>query len=160
MSPKFTQTEKEAIKMLVMEIGINATSKRMGIPDSTINSWIKREGWFTDTPKAFRARSIPIRTPSQALVAELTELSGDSRMHFARGLNKTARHVATMTGNEILERASEVKQSVQAVALTHAWQADRPVNKISLSVTGANVKLEQSAIEAEWSDSEDFVSLE
>lgn len=149
--------------MLVMEIGVSSASKRLGIPASTIDSWISRDKWYEGVPDAFRARSLPVSTPSQALVAELTELSGDSRMHFARGLNKTARHVAAMSGSEILEKASEVKQSVQAVAITHAWQADRPVNKISLSVTGANVKLEQGhggVIDAEWSDAEDFVSLE
>ena len=97
--------------------------------------------------------------PSDALVQEFKELDGDSRINLARGLNKGAKAIGKMNGHEVVERATEVKSVVQSIALTHAWDSTRPVNKVSLSITG-NGKAIEGAIDAEWSEIGDTNLLE
>lgn len=149
---RYTKTEKEAVRLLVIEIGATNTARRLGIKESTISTWATRYGWSKEMKPLGKRRFIV--TPAQALIDEYKDLDGDSRISLARGLNKSARAVANMTGEDIIEKADKVKSVAQSVSLVHAWQADRPVNKISLSVTGANLKIEEEevAIDAEWSD--------
>jgi len=140
--------EKEAIKMLVIEIGASNAARRLGIPLDRIKNWAHRYKWMEGLPGRTKTKV----SPSQALIDEYKELDGDSRINLARGFNKATKRIAEMSGEEIFDNAEKAKSVVQSVAQVHAWQSDRPMNKISLSITGANVKIEEEAIEAEWTD--------
>jgi hypothetical protein len=151
---EYSDEQKDALKVLVIEIGVTATSNRLKIPRTTLQSWVDRYGWLRDIPKHLlpkrRRNKMPMK-PSDALVQEFKELDGDSRINLARGLNKGAKAIGKMQGIEVVERATEVKSVVQSIALTHAWDSTRPVNKVSLSITG-NGKAIEGAIDAEWSE--------
>lgn len=151
---EYSLEQKDAIKILVIEIGVAQTSRRLNIPVSTVQSWVDRYGWLKNIPKHLlptrRRNKMPMK-PSDALVQEFKELDGDSRINLARGLNKGAKAIGKMQGIEVVERATEVKSVVQSIALTHAWDSTRPVNKVSLSITG-NGKAIEGAIDAEWSE--------
>lgn len=130
----------------------------------------KREGWL-DSPEArlavSRAREhraymttgsqqASAVSPATALQQELAALNSKSRLGMARGLAKAAAHVETLDGQEVLEDASNIKQTSQSLALVHGWAANAPAARIDLRITGAHeVSAEQpSAIEAEWSDAD------
>ena len=151
---EYSDEQKDALKVLVIEIGVTATSNRLGIPRTTLQSWCDRYGWLKDIPKHLlprRRRNKMQMKAGDALIAELKSLDGDSRMSLARGINKGARAVAKMDGKEIVEKAQDVKAVAQTVALVHAWDSARPINKVSLSITGHGKAIE-GAIDAEWSE--------
>ena len=48
---EYSDEQKDALKVLVIEIGVTATSNRLGIPRTTLQSWVDRYGWLREIPK-------------------------------------------------------------------------------------------------------------
>lgn len=157
----------EAIKTLCFAIGVRPALRQMGIEhhEDAVYQRAKREGWQLrnvprnlPVPPTVKQPVSLVRSPQEALRAELSELNAKSRLGIARGLAKGAEHISQMDGETIVEEAANVKQTVQSLALTHSWNANQPVTKVSLSITGAHevsVEATAEAIDAEWSDETD-----
>jgi citrate lyase gamma subunit len=91
--------------------------------------------------------------PAEILVQEYRDLGAGTRMCLARGLHKAAKKIEVMDGDDIIEKAEKIKSVVGSVASVHAWAADVVPTKIALTVTGANVQIEdEGAVDCEWSD--------
>lgn len=149
-----------------MAVGVREAARKLGISEEAAMKRSQREGWLS-TPEArqsvrlaHEARGI-VRSSSaqpsaaQAMAQELTSLNSKSRLAMARGLGKAAAHVEQMDGQEIVEDASNVKQTVQSLALVHGWQANQTVTKVAINLTGVAPELsgQPTTIEAEWEDS-------
>lgn len=139
----------------------------MGLSEERVKKRCTREGWLNDpVVRAATERSVALRnsmspivpatlSAAQVMSQELADLGSRSRLSVARGLRKATEHIEQMDGQEIVMDASNVKQTVQSLALVHGWQANQAVTKVSLSITGAhavNVEAKEDAVDAEWSD--------
>jgi hypothetical protein len=149
------------VRTLACAVGLKVAAARLGLPYDAVRQRSSREEWFANIP---RNQVLPptvkkpvtlVTTPAEALVQELKDLGSKSRVSLARGLAKAAHSVEVMDGNEILERAGDVKSTAQSLALVHAWSANSPVVKVALNVTGeaqVSVTSEQPTLDAEWCD--------
>lgn len=133
-----------------MEIGLCNAARQLGLSVKMVGKWSSLGKWTArahkDRPKRFKV------TPADAAIAHFNAQSGDTRQKAAIATNKAANHFAKMDAPEIVEKAEKLGSIVKTAATLHGWDAARPVNKLSLTVTGANVTIEQDAVEAEWSD--------
>jgi hypothetical protein len=86
---------KEAFKMLALEIGLNAACRKLGLPINTGKSWARRGGWeLPKRPGGRPQRSLEatsLHPVADALVATHKELKGATKS----GLMITAAKAAT-----------------------------------------------------------------
>jgi hypothetical protein len=86
---------KEAFKMLALEIGLNAACRKLGVPINTAKSWARRGGWkLPKRPGGRPQRSLEatsLHPVADALVASHKELEGATKT----GLMITAAKAAT-----------------------------------------------------------------
>jgi hypothetical protein len=96
---------KEAFKMFAMEIGLNATCRKLGVPIPTGKSWARRSGW--QLPK--RPGGRPGRTLSasslhpiaDALDATHKELADTARTSILQAVTNSAKLVAKKPGLDV-----------------------------------------------------------
>lgn len=161
--PAALDVDWEAVRTLAVAIGLKAAAERLGLPYDAVRQRSSREEWFASLP---RNQALPptvarpvtlVTSPAQALQAELAELGGKSRLSVARGLAKASEEIERMDGQEVLADASNVKQTVQSLAVVHGWAANVAITKVSLRLTGEHQvqdvqAVEDQPIEAEWRD--------
>lgn len=91
---------KEAFKMLALEIGLNAACRKLGVPINTGKSWARRGGWeLPKRPGGRPQRSLQatsLHPVADALVATHKELEGATKS----GLMITAAKAATKAAQQ------------------------------------------------------------
>src|ERR1700730_13146686 len=93
-----TKVNKEAFKMLAMEIGLNAACRKLDVPIPTGKSWARRGGWKLPKrpggrpPRTIEASSVnPV---ADALAAIHKELEEGTKTALMQTLHKAAQAVA------------------------------------------------------------------
>ncbi len=160
--PVALDVDWSSVRTLAVAVGVREAARRLGLSEEAVMKRCSREGWLAEPEmRAAAARSVQerssalsacVRSPAQELAKELLALGSKSRIGFARGLAKAASHVETLEGPEMLEKAQEVKATIQSAALVHGWSANAPVTRISLHVSGHDTGLPDAGttVEAEW----------
>jgi hypothetical protein len=125
---------KEAFKMLAIEIGLNEAARRLGIPVPTAKSWARRGKWNLPRRKGGGvSRSLPASIASSphpiadALDASHKELENATKTALMQALTKAAKAVA---GKEALDvsNTTQLRDVCLAAARIFGWQGDSPVN--------------------------------
>jgi hypothetical protein len=96
---------KEAFKMLAMEIGLNAASRKLGVPIPTGKSWARRGGWkLPKRPGGRPQRTIEassLHPIADALDATHKELADTARTSILQAVTNSAKLVAEKPGLDI-----------------------------------------------------------
>lgn len=123
-NPKPQPVNKEAFKMLAMEIGLNAASRKLGVPIPTGKSWPRRGGW--KLPK--RSKGRPYRT---------LPTSSESSLHpIADALASSHKELDSRTRTALAQATAAAAEK----AATEATRAENPqplpVSSITVGVRG------------------------
>jgi hypothetical protein len=127
-SPTVPQpVNKEAFKMLAMEIGLNAACRKLGIPIPTGKSWARRGGW--QLPK--RPGGRPQRTleasslnpVADALDATHEELAEMTKTALAQAIAKAAQSAAKKQALPI-DSISQLRDACLAAAKLFGWDGN------------------------------------
>jgi hypothetical protein len=169
-----TAISDDALKLLVAEHGVRGTARMLQMDESATHAFRKRvtrAGWMTEpavvairekTEYATAGRpALPIvakMSPTSALQAEIAALGQKTRVSLARGIAKAGETVEAMTGQEIVENASNVKSIGQTADLIHGWKDQTPNVKIRLDVLGASAESPVFDIEASVSPTDVWAS--
>ena len=121
---------KEAFRMLAVEIGLNAACRKLDVPIPTGKSWARRGGW--QLPK--RPGGRPGRTLSasslhpvaEALVETHKELEGRTKTGLAQATAKASEHAAEQDGAANLNCSGKLRDLASAAARVFAWDSDKP----------------------------------
>jgi hypothetical protein len=109
-NPKPQPVNKEAFKMLAMEIGLNAASRKLGVPIPTGKSWAQRGGWKLPKRngggKPLELVASGPHPVADALVEAHESLATSTRTALAQTLAKAAQQVSK-------EEALPVKNTAQ-----------------------------------------------
>lgn len=134
MNKTKTQTkpaaDREAVRVLAIELGAREAARRLGIKESTVLSWARRYGWKLPKRKGGgngkNAISLAIK-PGDALIAAHEELEDATKTGLMQALAKAAQQVG---GKEPLDTANPTQ--LQALCLAAArifgWKGDSRVN--------------------------------
>lgn len=167
--------------MLVREVGVNETARRMNLSPGTVKAWSAREGWLADkhdlaaalaTATGPAAATVALQLPATmrplqprgsetgATIATasdvLAEVNADnSRRSRAAALRYSARtleHAADLDPETALASASDVSSVVKVASVAGGW-GDQDKSKVRVSIfAGAG-----SAVQV-VSDKEDSVT--
>jgi hypothetical protein len=125
---------KEAFKMLAMEIGLNEACRRLRVPIPTAKSWKKRYGWKLPRRKTGRPeRALPASGSSSlhpiadALDATHAELEDATKTGLMQVLAKAVKQLA---GKEPLDisNTAQFRDACLAAARLYGWKGESQVN--------------------------------
>jgi hypothetical protein len=119
---------KEAFKMLAMEIGLNAACRKLGVPIPTGKSWARRGGW--KLPK--RSGGRPCRTLSassesslhpiaDALVSTHKELDSRTKTALAQATARAAESAAQAAEPLPVSNTAHLRDLAQSAARIFGW---------------------------------------
>jgi hypothetical protein len=106
MNKKKSQpVNKEAFRMLAVEVGLNAASRKLGVPIPTGKSWARRGGWnLPKRPGGRPQRTIEassLHPIADALDATHEELADTARTSILQAVTKAAKLVAKKPGLDV-----------------------------------------------------------
>jgi hypothetical protein len=168
--PAAQHIEWGAVRALAAVVGVREAARRMGISEEQVKKRCTREGWLR-SPEARAANQIagagrsgrtaavtvPKMSPAALISAEIAQLGSKTRLSLARGIAKAGEHVESLSGEDILERANDVKAVAQTADLVHGWKDSAPNVKIRLDVLGSGAAEQQIfEMEADVSASESW----
>ena len=138
---------KEAFRMLALEIGLNAACRKLGVPIPTGKSWARRGGW--KLPKRLGGR--PGRTLSasslhpvaDALVETHKELETKTKTGLMRTAAKAAEHAAQKPPLDV-SNTSHLRDLAASAARIFGWdKSDKPGVQLNQQFVISQEQLEQ-----------------
>ncbi len=139
-----TKVNKEAFKMLAMEIGLNAACRRLDVPIPTGKSWARRGGW--QLPKRPGGRPGRTLTASSAsslhpiadvLVSTHKELEAKTKTGLATAAQKAADHAQSLDGASTFEQSNRLRDLAASAARIFGWdkapQTNVQVNQLCIT---------------------------
>jgi hypothetical protein len=142
--PAALNVNREAVKALAVNIGVRRAARELGLSESTVMQWSKRENWFP--PPATLPPTVVERvsTVSKSPVDAMRDVGERSRFALALAGEKAAKHLQAMGGHEIVNKATKYKDIVSATSQLHGFDAKNEAGSFSLNVLSLgdlNVKL-------------------
>ena len=124
---------KEAFRMLALEIGLNAACRKLDVPIPTGKSWARRGGWELPRrpggrpPRALNASSASSLHPiADALVESHKELEAKTKSSLAAATAKAAGHAGTLEGEKLWENPGKLRDLGAAAAKLFGWDNGAP----------------------------------
>jgi hypothetical protein len=123
---------KEAFKMLAMEIGLNAACRKLGVPIPTGKSWARRGKWkLPKRPGGRPGRTLQASSASSlhpiadALDATHEELGNRSKTAVLQAATKAAEEAAKREGPLPVETVAALRDLTAALARVLGWDKGR-----------------------------------
>jgi len=137
---------KEAFRMLAVEIGLNEACRKLDVPIPTGKSWARRGGW--QLPK--RPGGRPGRTLSasslhpvaEALVETHKELETKTKTGLMQTAAKAAEHAAEKPPLDV-SNTSQLRDLAQSAARIFGWDSGKPGVQLNQQFVISQEQLEQ-----------------
>jgi fructosamine-3-kinase len=121
-------------------IGLREIARNMDIPEGTILSRAKREGWTQQIQSAKalvkREDTTPAVAPFQAVAATLSELGKATRIAAARVHHRVLTYAEILPAKELIKPSTShaVKNHVQSAGLVHGWAEQPSHTQVNVNV--------------------------
>jgi Homeodomain-like domain-containing protein len=126
------KADREAIRMLAIELGAREAARRCGIPEATVCKWASRYKWNLPSRKTGRPRkygvSILSTLPADVLLEELACHEKQTRLSLAQASSKLSEQLAV---EPKLSDARNALDITRMSALLFGWKSEDP--KVSIS---------------------------
>jgi hypothetical protein len=128
--------DREAVRVLAIELGAREAARRLDIKESTVLSWSRRYNWKLPKRKGGGSNAITPQSKSgDALIASHKELEDRTRSALATAIAKAAEAVASQEPLPVASVAA-LKDLVLAGAKHFGWEVNQTP---SMSVHGKQV---------------------
>jgi len=118
-------------------IGLREIARNMGIPEGTILSRAKREGWTREIQNAkalAKREDAALATPIEAAAMSMQQ-RGERHIERMAGVSERGvDHIETMDGPEILNSVDEIEKLDKVARRTFGLRDDNPYVGFSLNV--------------------------
>jgi hypothetical protein len=120
---------KEAFRMLALEIGLNAACRKLDVPIPTGKSWARRGEWkLPRRPGGRPARTLSassLNPIADALVETHNDLDARTKTALAQVTVKTAEEAAAQAPLHV-QNASQLRDLAASAARIFGWDTDKP----------------------------------
>ena len=123
---------KEAFRMLALEIGLNAACRRLDVPIPTGKSWARRGGWKLPKRLGGRpCRTLPASSESSlhpiadALASAHGELDSRTKTALAKATTRAAEAAATAAEPLPVSNTAHLRDIASAAARIFGWDNDK-----------------------------------
>lgn len=121
--------DKEAVRMLVLTMGVREAARQMGLNEDTVLAWSSRGKWLAhlNAPPVIKPISmqkvsaINAISPVKALENSLQVLGKETRYGLAKAAKKGAECAAELSGAEVLNNARSIKEIAGVASIVHSW---------------------------------------
>ncbi len=127
--------EREAVRLLAIEIGLRPAARKLGLNEDTVCSWAKRETWFA-SPANPQTLQAPQAKPGDVLQATLQARKQESRAKLSEYQVRAATEAAAH------REPLKITRQVNDLASIHAkvWPEEQTSgNSFSLNVLNLNM---------------------
>ncbi len=147
------EVNKEAIRILVKDVGYDETSKRTGIKAGTLRQWARRFHWHTPFVHS-QAVTTVTQSPADAHATILAEHERKTKLGLASYAATQADHLAK---NGKLKDSGHVHNVAKTAAIVHRWDA-KSENTQNVVVNVALLGVQPHEVSVETLDVESGVS--
>jgi hypothetical protein len=124
--PRATKTvNKEAFRMLALEIGLNAACRRLDVPIPTGKSWARRGGWeLPRRPGGRPQRTVEassLHPVADALAKTHKDLEAKTKSGLATAAAKAADHVQSLDGASTFGQSNKLRDLAASAARIFGW---------------------------------------
>ena len=119
---------KEAFKMLALEIGLNAACRKLGVPIPTGKSWARRGGWkLPKRPGGRPCRTLPASSESSlhpiadALISTHRELDSRTKTALAQTTARAAEAAASAPEPLPVNSTAQLRDLAASAARVFGW---------------------------------------
>jgi hypothetical protein len=123
--PAPLNVDKEAVRVLVVAVGVRETARRMNLSENTVLGWSKQGAWLKQPdpiplPPTVQSRTINTIKPADALAAVLQSRSNKTKLHLSKYTLEASKTAARSKGD--LKLAKAVKEVAGTASMVHSWQ--------------------------------------
>jgi hypothetical protein len=156
---------KEAFKMLALEIGLNAACRKLGVPIPTGKSWARRGRWqLPKRPGGRPGRALTASSASSlhpiadALVETHKELEERTKSGLARATARAAEAAATAPEPLQVTNTAHLRDLAAAASRLFGWDSDKPAGSTYNTLVVTTEQLQQIRALREQSDAQESPS--
>ena len=124
------QTQKELVRLLVIEHGQKVASDLSEVPYETVRKWTQRGNWLTS-----QSVPRPVQTAVNNVQSELAEAETETKLSLARYARRAAKDSEQLSVRE----SPYVHKVGQVAGLVHKWGDEKPNQQFTLNVLNLNV---------------------
>ena len=137
---------KEAFRMLAVEIGLNEACRKLDVPIPTGKSWARRGGWkLPKRPGGRPGRTLSassLHPVAEALVETHKELEAKTKTGLMQTAAKAAEHAAEKPPLEV-SNTSRLRDLAQSAARIFGWDREKPGVQLNQQFVISQEQLEQ-----------------
>ena len=126
------KADREAIRILAIELGAREAARRCGIPEATVCKWASRYKWNLPSRKTGRPLKHDVSNlstlPGDVLLEELARHESKTKLDLARTGSKLASELAATAEVKNARNALDI---TRMAALLHGWKSQD--EKITIS---------------------------
>jgi len=146
--PKTKPPDREAVRVLAIELGAREAARRLGLNPNTVLSWAKRYNWELPNRKGgvtkASANAITLQSkPGDVLLTVHKELEGRTKTGLAQATAKASEHAAEQDGATNLAQSGKLRDLASAAARIFGWDANRTSAVTLNQVVVSQEQLEQ-----------------
>ena len=113
--------DREAVRVLAIELGAREVARRLGIKESTVLSWARRYNWKLPKRKGGAISAITMQSrPGDALIAHHKELEEGTKTSLMQTLHKASQAVAQKDPLDITNMA-QFRDACLSAARMFGW---------------------------------------
>jgi hypothetical protein len=125
----------EAVRVLAIAVGVREAARQMGLQEDAVRQRSSREKWLQRTeqqlPPTVTPRAVTgVTKAGDAAISALESLGSRSRLLVAKGLLRGSKTIAKLPGEDILNRANEIKSHVGSLKEVHSWAGSEQSNTL------------------------------
>ena len=124
--------DREAVRVLAIELGAREAARRVGINESTVLSWAHRYDWKLPKRKGGAISAIKLQSsPGDALIAARGDLENATKTALMQTLAKAAQQVAGKDALDISNTA-QLRDVCLAAARLYGWDG-KPHTEVNIT---------------------------
>lgn len=130
--------DREAVRTLVVALGVREAARQMGLSEDTVSTWSARGKWLQPTPlpPTMAPQATKAIAPAEALTKALAEDSLNTKIGFSRAAVKVATHLGEKEPGDLIERdtAQSARQWSEIAGKVHGWDAKQDGAGVNVAV--------------------------
>jgi Putative ATPase subunit of terminase (gpP-like) len=140
--------DREAVRVLAIELGAREAARRLGLNPNTVLSWAKRDNWELPNRKGgatkASANAITLQSkPGDVLLATHKELEERTKSGLARATARAAEAAAKAAEPPPVSNTAHLRDLAQSAARIFGWNTDGPQVQLNQQVVISQEQLEQ-----------------
>jgi len=143
---------REAVRMLVADVGYQEASKRTGIAYGTLRQWANRGKWNVMRPHS-QAVTAVTKAPADAHADILREHGEATKLALSAAARRGAEHLASAAPSAIVKSHHALRNITAAGSQLHGWEAKNgPAANVMVNIALLGVEPSSVQVQGEIVD--------